>query len=100
MHYYRTGGKEFVENGESKIRVTTMDVRPSPTRLGRILRIVVVNEILRESGTNKHPLRHGSAIALSFPPEKINYPSYRWKLDDPGEECMVPIKVKLNHFPK
>lgn len=94
MHYYRQAGKEFVENGPAKLRVTTMDVRPSPITQGRILRIVVVNEILRKG--DKHSIRIGSAIALSFPPEKVNSPEYRWRMEDMSEECQVPIKFKLH----
>lgn len=96
FHYYRTLGKEFIENGDAKVRVTTMDVRPSPTSVGRIIRFVVINEVLRPSERN--PIRIGSALALSFPPDKVNADSYRWFLDDPGEECMVPIKFKLTNY--
>ncbi len=95
MTYWRTLDREFLENGESKLRVTTMDIRPSPTTPGRVMRIFVVSEVLRVTPTN--PIRYGAALAISFPPEKINAQSYRWKTEDPNEECMVPIKFKLNN---
>lgn len=98
MIYFRTLGKEFLTNGPQKLRVTTMDVRPSPATPGRVLRILVVNEVLVTTDTNS--ITHGAAIALSFPSEKINAQSYRWKVEDPNEECMVPIRIKLNQTPK
>jgi hypothetical protein len=96
FHYWRDGGAEFVQNGAAKIKVGTMDIRPSPRTVGRVIRFVVVREILHESRNNPNSIRVGSALALSLPSDKVNASSYRWFVDDPNEECMVPIKFRLS----
>lgn len=95
MRYYKKDGKEYLENGKSKIRVTTMDQRPSPVTAGRILKFLAVNEVIAISPLN--PIRHGSVLALSFPPEFINANDYEWFRDGRDEECQVAIKLKLTH---
>jgi hypothetical protein len=94
MRYYKKDGKEFLENGNSKLRVTTMDTRPSPTSPGRVIKFLVVNEIIATAPTN--PIRYGSVIPVSFPPEFVNANDYEWYRYGP-EECQVAVKYKLNH---
>ncbi len=93
MRYYKKDGQEFIENGPAVLRVTTMDTRPSPIVAGRVMKIVVVNEVVRTSDSN--PIRQGAALAMSFPPEHVNGNDYKWFENGRDEECMIPIKFKL-----
>lgn len=94
MRYYKKDGKEYLENGNSKLRVTTMDTRPSKTTLGRVIKFLAVNDLIAVSPTN--PIRRGAVLAVSFPPEHVNGSDYVWHRYGP-EECQVPIKFKLTH---
>jgi hypothetical protein len=93
MKYYKSKGQEFLENGRSTLHVTTMDTKPSPTSTGRVMKLLVVNEVVSTSQTN--PIRQGVVLALSFPPEKLNAAAYEWGRFGP-EETQVPLKIGLS----
>lgn len=91
MKYFHKNGYEFVENGKSLIRVQTVRQMPSPHTKGRIVRVMHVDDILRNSDTN--PIQMGMAIALSFPASKINAKEYEWGRNNMIEETQIPFKM-------
>ena len=92
MRYFKKDGIEYVENGRCKIKVGTIDHTPSPKSPGRVLKIVVVNDVIQQSIEN--PIFPDQALALSFPESQVNNKDYVWHVDGP-EECLVPLTLKL-----
>ena len=92
MKYYKDKDGEFIQNGPCKIKVGTLDHLPSPTTPGRILKMVVVLDVIKQSITN--PILPDQALALSFPESQVNNKQYVWNVDGP-EEIFVPLKLKV-----
>lgn len=91
MKYWRELGNEFVENGRSKIRGTTIQLINHPQNSERMLRVFAVQDVIRQSDTNL--ILSGALIGLSIPKQNINAREYTWQRD---EEKMAPLKIQLH----
>lgn len=91
MRYYRELGYEYVENGTGKVKGSTIQIVPHPQDGSRMLRVFIVQNVIRQSDTN--PIVDGTGLGLSFPKEQINSRDYTWK---PEEEKMTPLKIQLH----
>lgn len=89
MKYFLKDSHEYVENGKSLLRCSTVQQMPSPHTPGRILRVMSVDEVLHSSDSN--PIQAGTLIALSFPSSKANAKEYEW---NHTEEKQVALKFK------
>lgn len=91
MRYYVSEKGTFVENGNSVLRVGLMEHITEFNEPGRVVKVLAVIEVKRESESN--PIRVGDAIALSFPEEHANSKDYVWAK---GERSQVALKVQLH----
>lgn len=92
MTYLRKAGNEYLENGESKVRVRTVCFKPSPLQEGRTLRVMEVVQIMRLNPSN--PIVVGNYLSLSFPNDKLNATRFQWnKRGEDWQESQVPIQI-------
>ncbi len=92
MKFHRKDGSMFVENGHAKLRVAEINQLPSPNFAGRVVKVLVVQEVLKSSPTN--PIEAESLFCLSFPEEKANAKKYEWHKNG-KEECTVRMDLNL-----
>jgi len=90
MRYHKELGEEYIDNGTSKVRGSTIETIEHPKGMDRHIKIFAVQEVIRQSEMN--PILPGMLLGLSFPTEKINSRDYTWKK---GEERMCPLKLQL-----
>lgn len=93
MRYHKANGEEFLENGNSKLRVGKVSEFPSPVSPARVVKVFEVRQVI--SNTNIRPIERGMLLALSFPSEKVNASEYEWYRGERWEECQVPLQVAM-----
>jgi hypothetical protein len=88
MRYFRKNDQEYLANGDSLLRVGTLQQLEPEMRNGRIVRVMDVLQVMRETPTN--PITRGQRLAISFPEQQANSLFYIWS---PGEECQVKLRL-------
>lgn len=92
MKYYEEkNGDKFIENGNSKVRVGLVTLKPSPLQEGRTLKVFEVVEVIRHNEAN--PIIVGHHLAMSFPNEKLHVKFYEWNKTNAWEESQVPMRL-------
>lgn len=95
-HYQPTMAKKFwrdtkgmfVQNGASIVKVAMVCHMRIDTHKGRVIKQVVVNEIIRQDPKNF--ILPGCMLALSFREQDVNRSEYVWRGD---EEFQVTLKA-------
>ena len=91
MRYYQEHSNEYLENGRAKLRIDTMDCFKRPSSPGRVIKVVRVDEVIRQSETN--PIKPNVLLCVSFPEQRVNSRDYTWQRD---EEKLVKVDLKLH----
>jgi hypothetical protein len=94
MRYYRKNEEEFLVNGQSHLRVSTVSTFKRPASPGRVIRVLTVVGNVHESDGNR--IKRGSLLCLSFPQQHWESRDYTWKKTDPEEETQVKMNVQLH----
>jgi hypothetical protein len=94
MRYYRHNEEEFLVNGHSHIRVSTVQTFERPASPERVIRVLAVVGNVHESDSNR--IKRGTLLCLSFPKQHWNARDYTWKKSDPNEETQVKMNVQLH----
>lgn len=92
MKFYKKDGKMFVEQKRSKLRVGLLGETLSGQYPGRVIKMFVVQQVLR--GHPNNPIEDGKAFALAFPSDKANASSYEWPKGQPAQVEGMTITLR------
>lgn len=81
-------GKYFLQNGQTLVRMGFMHHLNLASHPGRIVKVFVIQEVLKQNPNNA--IGDGAMIAISFREQDVNQREYLWKR---GEEFQVPLKM-------
>lgn len=87
--YLDKGGSKFLFLGRSQVRVALISHVSSPHIPGRIIKMLHVQEVVKQNPSN--PIGAGSILAISFPENKANCKEYEWSA---GEQFQAPIQPR------
>lgn len=87
--FQKAHGKMFLSCGNSRLRVALISHVTCPHCPGRVIKILHVQEVVKENPAN--PIVPGSILAISFPEEKANAAEYSWSS---GEQFQVKVDTR------
>lgn len=91
MKYLKRDGNEYLENGNSKVRVGFVCHKPDPIVPERTVKVLEVLEVIRDNPEN--PIIPGHHIAVSFPNDKLGSRNYVWGRGGEDWPAQVPLQI-------